>query len=237
MLDVLMISHNRLEYLKKAVQGVVAQDYPLALTIWDNNSNDDVKEYLASLDKSIKIVYNGTNDSLASITSKIFSESNAEFVGKVDSDTIVPPNWASRLIDAHTKYDFGFIGGFHFRPEDLCEIEPNIEDFNGIKLWRKHHIGGCSFIIRRKHFKPYQGNGIMGLSEYQAEMGLVNGYLWNPVLWVEHMEDGRSPHCIKTQEYQDYKLLTRGLTIEQYTHGIPNKNYLLENAKEKNHEH
>lgn len=236
MLDILMISHNRLEYLKKALEGVFNQTYKdWKLTIWDNDSDEEAKTWLESrkFDNRVSVIYSHVNESLACVTSKVFLQSEAEFVGKVDADTIVPPEWAERLIRAHRKHPFGFLGGFHFRREDLVGLTPNVEVFHGVCVWRKHHIGGCSYIIRREIFEGYEGEGVMGLSEYQEEIekkGLINGYLWEPILWVEHMEDGRSPHCIKTDEYQQYKLKTRGLTIEQYTQGIPNPNYLHENT-------
>ena len=208
-IDVLMIKYKRPEYLAKAIAGIEAQTVPVNLILWDNEEK---------------------NESLADITSRVFLNSKADFVGKVDSDTIVPPDWAERLLDAHSKHHFGFIGGFHFRPEDLEGLKPNIEDFNGVKIWRKHHIGGCAFIIRREDFKGYTGKGVMGLSEYQAEMGFPNGYLWDPILYVEHMEDLRSKHVITNDEYRKYKLKTRGITLEQYQSSFWNESYMKENT-------
>ncbi|MEK9208164.1 MAG: glycosyltransferase family 2 protein [Patescibacteria group bacterium] len=227
-LEILMITHNRLEYLKKALPSVLAQDYKdWTLGIWDNNSDNEIVEWLKTIKHPKVVVYfHPTNESLARVTSEVFQRCSAEFVGKVDADMIIPPDWASRLIAKHKEGHFGFIGGFHFMPEDLEGLEPIIE--NGI--WRKHHIGG-NFIIRRADFKGYKGDGVMGLSEYQAEMGLPNGYLWNPILWTDHMEDFRSKNCIRSDEYNQRKLATRGITLEQYQDSIINHNYMKENTK------
>lgn len=70
----------------------------------------------------------------------------------------------------------------------------------------------------------------MGLSEYQAEMGLINGYLWDPILWVDHMEDARSEHYINNEEYNNYKIKTRGISLAQYQGSIANEAYLKENT-------
>ena len=228
-----MISHNRLEYLKKAVAGVLNQTYKdFRLLIWDNQSDTEVSEWLQTLDDPrIGIHFNKTNDSLASVTSTVFLRSDSEFVAKIDSDTLVPPEWAERLVKAHQDYHFGFIGGFHFRPEDLEKINPNIEKFNNTSIWQKHHIGGCAFMIRREDFKGYDGAGLMGLSEYQAEMGFPNGYLWDPILYVDHMEDARSEHYISTEEYAQYKLKTRGVGLARYQAGIVHEGYMKENTK------
>ena len=231
-LNILMITHDRLEYLKKAVEGVQRQTFnDWKLIIWDNASGPKTRKWLSGLrDERITVYFNPTNDSLASVTTSIFVASRTQFVGKVDPDTIVPPDWAERLIHAHELHHFGFIGGFHFRPEDLNDISPNIENYNGVRIWRKHHIGGCAFIIRRKDFKGYAGIGVMGLSEYQERMGFVNGYLWDPILYVDHMEDARSEHYISNDEYRKYKMKTRGLTLERYQSSIINHSYMKENT-------
>lgn len=231
-LEVLMITHNRLEYLEKALPSVLNQNHKVKLTIWDNASDQRTRDYLKRLSGDVKVIFSNKNHSLATVTNQVFlNQFTSELIGKVDPDTIVPPDWSERLIDAHSKHHFGFIGGFHFRPEDLNGLEPIIEDYNGVKVWRKHHIGGCSFVIRREDFKGYKGFGVMGLSEYQAEMGFVNGYLWDPIMYVDHMEDPRSEHFISNYEYNQYKLKTRGIDIDTYSRGIINPNYMRENTK------
>ena len=226
-LDLLMITHNRLEYLKKALPNVLNQTHKsINLVIWDNDSREDTKEWLKK--QNVKVFFNWDNESLASVTSRVFKKSSSEFVGKVDSDMILTPDWAERLIKKHQEFHYGFLGGLHFMPEDLDGIGPIVK--NGV--WEKKHIGG-QFIIRREDFKGYDGDGVMGLSEYQEALGLSNGYLFDPVLWVEHMEDKRSKHYIGNSEYNDYKLKTRGISLEKYQTGIVNRNYLNENTSQK----
>lgn len=232
MIELLMVTHNRLEYLKKALPSVMSQTQKdIRLNIWDNASGPETVDWLKQIrNRRVRIHFHDSNVSLAHATTKAFLEFDTEFVGKVDPDTVVPRMWAQRLIEAHEAYHFGFIGGFHFLPEDLNNIRPNIETFGGIKVWRKHHIGGCAYIIRRADFKGYDGAGVMGLSEYQAEMGFVNGYIWDPPIWVDHMEDARSKHYINTKEYNDYKVKTRGCSLERYQMGIINPSYMRENT-------
>lgn len=227
MIDILMITHNRLDYLKKALPSVLAQDYPeWHLVIWDNASESETIDYLNTIRQpNVEIILGNKNESLAKVTSEVFMNSKAEFVGKVDSDMIIPPDWASKLIAKHKEGRYGFLGGFHFKPEDLNGLKPIITD----GVWVKHHIGG-QFVIRREDFKGYKGEGVMGLSEYQAEMGLPNGYLWNPIMYVDHMEDARSEHYINTEEYNDYKLKTRGISLGRYQGSITNPAYLKENT-------
>lgn len=223
MIDILMITHNRLEYLKKALPSVLGQGN---LIIWDNGSDDETVEWLRK--QKLYVYFNDDNINLAEATSYVFSNSKAEFVGKVDSDMIIPPDWAKRLIAKHKEAHYGFLGGFHFNPLDLEYIKPLAPIIkNGV--WEKHHIGG-QFVIRREDFKGYKGKGVMGLTEYQEEMGLINGYLWDPIMWVDHFEDARSPNHIGNEEYNQYKLKTRGISLAEYQGSIANQTYLKENT-------
>ena len=222
-LDILLITNNRLEYLKKSLPTILSQTADFRLIIWDNASDKETVEYLKRFQDKALILFSKYNESLADVTSKVFLISQAEFVGKVDPDILFPPNWAERILQIHSKAHLGFVGGIHFYPEDYSDVKPIISD----GVWKKHHIGG-NFIIRRKDFKGYAGDKVMGLSEYQAEMGLPNGYIMD--LWIEHMEDERSKHYINTKEYQDYKKNCRGVSLDVYQTGIANKEYLHENS-------
>lgn len=222
MIDLLYITYNRLEYLQKSLPSVLKQK-DINLIIWDNGSDKKTKDWLKK--QNLNVYFNWDNQSLAEVTSRVFKKCEHEFIGKVDSDMILPPDWSERLLKKHKEKHYGFLGGFHLLPEDLEGIKPNIE--NGV--WIKKHIGG-QFIMRREDFKGYEGQGVMGLSEYQENLGLPNGYLWDPILWVQHMEDARSPHYIDNSEYEDYKLKTRGMSLKLYQTGVANENYLNENT-------
>ena len=104
----------------------------IRLIIWDNASDPAIADWLYRTQKGIEIIFSPRNHSLAYVTSEVFLKSDSEFVGKVDPDMIISSDWAERLITKHQEDHFGFIGGFHFRPEDLNGIEPIIEK----GIWR-----------------------------------------------------------------------------------------------------
>ena len=246
--EIIMVVRDRLEYTKKAIEALAKQTYPFRLTIWDNASKENTKEYLRELwaDSSFgrkieDIIFSDENKPLSEITNTLFLRSGADLVGKVDNDVIVPPDWLERCVKAHEAYeDFEFIGGFHFLPEDIANLKPKIDTFNGIDIWRKGHIGGCSFVIKRKDFLdigliPTSDKILMGLSEYQHifhKHGKVNGYLWPPI-WVDHFEDARSPNHIDNEEYNAYKKACRSMTVAQYAevHRKNSEKYLNNNLE------
>lgn len=166
-------------------------------------------------DFKLTIFENKDKESLADITSRVFLASDAELVGKIDDDMLCPPELIERLVEAHNAHHFGYIGGFHFRDEEMAGVQPKITEYNGIKIWERPHIGG-NFLIRRSDFNGYEGQGLMGLSEYQwkfKEKGLVNGYIY-PFIFTDHMQDGRSKHCVR--EYPN----KFGMGTDDYTNAF-----------------
>lgn len=224
-----MICWDRLKYTQKAIESVLKQTFKdFTLTIVDNGSKDGTVEYLKSLkDPRIDLIFNEENEGLSVATNQALSNKNAEFVGRVDNDIVFPEEWLERCVKAHESYDnFGFIGGMHFFPYHLMDIKPRITEYNGIQIWEKPYIGGCSFIIRRKDLEKFGpiGSGeqyfskVMGLTEYQQEFykaGKVNGYLY-PFIWVDHMEHPNSTHCEKSLEYDNYSIRVRNVGHQDY---------------------
>lgn len=245
--EIIMITHNRLEYTKKALAALQKQTYPFKLTIWDNASDDETVKFLRSLsfgvsEKDFKVVFSDKNLGLSEVTNKLFSESREDLVGKVDNDVIVPPDWLERCVKAHEAYEnFGFVGGFHFFPEDIENLKPHIDTYNGFDIWLKGHIGGCSFVIKRKDFVEIglietSDQILMGLSGYQhifEKKGKINGYLWNPPIWVDHFEDARSQNHIDNDEYNSYKKNCRRMTVAEYSerHRKNSEKYLNNNLE------
>lgn len=241
MIQLCMVTWDRLNYTKKAIESVLNQDEEnFKLTIVDNGSKDGTVEYLKTLeDPRIDLVLWERNKGLSTATHHVFKDSEEDYLGRVDNDTILPPDWLRRCIEAHEGFDnFGFIGGFHFQKEDMKDIEPRIEIFDGIGAWRKPHIGGCSFLIKNEDYKKFGkigGEGVMGLTDYQhkfTDAGKVNAYLY-PFIWVDHQEDRRSPNNDRSQEYENYSVRCRNMDSMDYTIQFRRdaESYLNENTK------
>lgn len=94
-------------------------------------------------------------------------------------------------------------------------------------------------MIKRKDFReigliPTSDQLLMGLSEYQhifEKHGKINGYLWNPPIWVDHFEDARSKNHIDNGEYNAYKKNCRRMTVAEYSdrHRKNSEKYLNNN--------
>lgn len=102
-----MITHNRLNMLKKAVNALLPtlKDINYELIIWDNNSDEDTKNYLKGLpkDNRIKIVLHESNIG-TNAKGRALELATGEFLIGVDDDVIeFPANWISEMITAYKR--------------------------------------------------------------------------------------------------------------------------------------
>ena len=171
-------------------------------------------------------------------TKDFWKESNAELVGKIDNDILVPKNWVEKLIDAHLKIpQLGVCGYCHFREEDYNKVtvSQKVEDINGVFIRRQPWIGG-NYLLKRdttiqndyyqQSWKFLKKRRFHGFTKYQktlSDKGLIHGYLCdkkkNLFSW-EHIDDPRN---------KDYRLdpiysnrLTNENIIEWYKQDAKN---------------
>lgn len=101
MIPVLMITYNRLEYTKKALEALFNCKGARPFVI-DNGSTDGTQEWLASqpnlrLDNSL-VMYN-SNVGIAGAMNLFLRKTKYDFfVCKIDNDTIVPWNFIGRML-------------------------------------------------------------------------------------------------------------------------------------------
>ena len=101
---IIYITYNRLYYTKKTLLPLLnSSKNKFKLYIVDNGSNDGTTKFLNQLEHPNieQIIYNNKNLGLVKPTKKFWDETDAELVGKIDNDILVPPNWIENLVDAH----------------------------------------------------------------------------------------------------------------------------------------
>jgi hypothetical protein len=233
----LMITYNRLEYTRLALDAVLQLDYPkLEIVVWDNGSTDATPEFLKERLRgapNVRLELSPTNLGVVNPMNAVwFGKHDAELLAKVDNDTLIPPDLIRRLADCHVRSNhFGALSGFHFRKEGEAIADPkNIVTVNGAKVFRQRFVGGCAIMARRdvlerigpilsrraEEDRPFMDGGWTSYQQRLDELGYINGYPW-PFVHVDHMEDTRSPHCIRTDEHQQYKQALRGMSLEEFT--------------------
>jgi GT2 family glycosyltransferase len=104
---VLMITYNRLEYTKLALESLF-NSKGVDIYIIDNGSTDGTQDWLYSQPWGVawNITFNKSNLGIAGAMNQFMAlTQGAEFVGKVDNDTIVPQDWCTKLLAHMNKVD------------------------------------------------------------------------------------------------------------------------------------
>lgn len=99
MTPVLMITYNRLEYTKKAVESILNVRGVIPY-IFDNNSTDGTKGWLKSINSyKLKLYFSNKNAGISGAMN-YFLDQTKDFnvCGKIDSDTIVTPDWCEKML-------------------------------------------------------------------------------------------------------------------------------------------
>jgi len=233
---ILYLTFNRFYYTKKTLPALLesSDSDSYQIRIVDNGSTDGTVEYLLKLKhpRIEKVIYNNKNQGLVKTTKKFWKESNAEFIGKIDNDILVPPGWIAKLVEAHQKIpELGVAGLCHFHEKDFNKnvVKQKIENINGIYIRRQPWIGG-NYIMKRNTVlqhrgykqsrKIFQKRILYGFNKFQEKLsqkGYIHGYITNTqkelLLW-EHLDDPRHNYFLKDPKYLKE---TRNISINSFT--------------------
>ena len=117
--SVLIPTHNRLNLLSMAIETVCRQDYPLwEIVVSDNNSTEDVKGYVDSLnDKRIKYIRTTEFLPVTDNWNLALANSTGDYVIMLGDDDGLMPGYFSGLNEYITKFeapDFIYTGAYLF---------------------------------------------------------------------------------------------------------------------------
>lgn len=227
MIDIVYFTFNRLTYTKKTLPALIKNaGADFSLTIIDNGSTDGTVEYLRQMREEhagviSKILFNSSNHGLAVPTNVFWRTSKAEFLGKVDNDTLVPKGWLARLLEAQLASDkLGIVGGFHFNMGyvDRDALEKRVISIDNVKMIPDAFIGGCCYLFRKSlqerfgYLEVTPERKTVGWTEYQSAIccnGYYNGYLY-PLLHVDHFDDPLSKQNLAFTKHRETSQISMG---------------------------
>jgi hypothetical protein len=180
-IDIVMLSHNRLEFLEATVDALYERTpEPFRLTIVDNASGSDVRTWLAANRARFeRVIPLARNEHVAAFQHGIDATTSDPFI-VTDPDLIVPalePSWLARLRDLLDRHpDVGLLGAsfdHHVPPGGDRDVD--IVDAN---------VGTWFQLIRRDALRePY----VKDSSVCNAVRGAGYRAGWTPRLVVEHL--------------------------------------------------
>lgn len=233
-----MITYNRPEYADQSLSRLCETAPPnMRLTIWDNDSDAATKKMVNKFRNHWcveRVIFNDRNDKLRRPTTWFWeNNSDADLLGKVDDDCLVPENWLSVLEEAHRDIpQAGILGCWHFLPEDFKPqlAEKKIQTIGRHQLMRNCWIGGSGYLMKREVINKI---GLLRpketFSDYcirASSKGFINGWYY-PFLYQEHMDDPRVPHTgIRSEE--DFQRL---IPLSARTFGINTREQWIQRLK------
>lgn len=169
---ILMITHNRLEYTKKALASLLQADN-VQVHIFDNASTDGTQKYLQSLPDKITMWFSTENHGIATAMNVFLKETKGvPVVGKVDNDTIIPKDFIEKMYPSLTFTDI--VQAKHHiipatNPKGWAGFTENMKKKHG--LYFHHYVGGSGVLFRRDlvNLIPVTENKIMGWREFQKQ--------------------------------------------------------------------
>ena len=172
---VIFLTYNRLEYTKKALEALLKTVYPIRIFIWDNASTDGTQEWLRSMEKkhsNISVMFSSLNQGLNKPINVFLRENkSAEFIAKVDNDTIVEPYWLCHLMTVMLeKPEMDAVGAYMQRPPGSAgsfqqwvdsDFMRKVDFYSKINPIGSYHTtlaycaycGGTGVLIRMRMFK------------------------------------------------------------------------------------
>ena len=158
---ILVLTHNRVELLRKCVEDVLARTSGATteIVIWNNGSTDGTREYLDSLaDPRIRAVHSERNVGFNGYA-RAAALTTAPFLVELDDDVVsAPEHWDAMLRDAYVRLpDVGFLAAdleddpndeasrvrHHGRPHEYRPVEEN-----GVRLLTGPAGSGCAMTSR-----------------------------------------------------------------------------------------
>lgn len=106
MISIVVLTHNRLDLLRKCVENVLARTSEVTreIVIWNNGSTDGTADYLARLDDPRIQVVNHSRNIGQNAYAEAFALTAQPYMIELDDDVIdAPADWDASLLDAFRR--------------------------------------------------------------------------------------------------------------------------------------
>ncbi len=153
-IPVLFTTYNRLDYTKQTLE-VLRKSKNVKVYVVDNGSTDGTRKFLRET-KNLYIALLPKNTGVAGAMNHFLSVTREyAFVGKVDNDTIVPDDWALKLLEKLITRRIDIIQAKHpilkaTHPQGfdawMKTMQPDEQDPS---IHYNHFVGGSGIIFRR----------------------------------------------------------------------------------------
>jgi GT2 family glycosyltransferase len=200
MISIVVVTHNRLELLRRCVENVLGTTSAQTrqIIIWDNASSDGTREYLDQLDDPrIEVVYHHENIAM-NARARALALAKHDYLIEMDDDIVdAPQDWDETLLNAYVHLGFARLAPFleydpadtasrflKYMREELGALP--LEEVKGVRIIEANPGGGCTMISRelydrlggyREHPRYPYWRPELPLGRKIRKLGLQSGFL------------------------------------------------------------
>jgi glycosyltransferase involved in cell wall biosynthesis len=144
-LSIVICTHNRVDFLRGAIQSILEQDYPVKdyeLIVVDNNSSDSTRtvvEEFTSQHAHVRYILE-TNIGLSNARNRGWQEARGEYVGYVDDDCKAPPEWLVVARDVINQIAPAAFGGPYFAFYNTLKPRWYRDEYGAMDLGAQAHV-------------------------------------------------------------------------------------------------
>lgn len=174
---------NRAEFTRMVLEGLLEntpREHIAELLIIDAQSEDGTADYLKDMvcklaDLNARFIENPERQVVSSMVMAAHL-ATSDWIAKIDSDTIVPPQWLETCIDLVTRYPELWALGIE-PSTDFGPVPPN-----GYRYARTRYVGGIG-LFRKSAWDGLKPGSHMfsGWPEHQTSMSWVKGWIHPPI--------------------------------------------------------
>jgi GT2 family glycosyltransferase len=230
-ISIVVVTHNRLELLRRCVENVLHATSPLTrqIIIWDNASLDGTHEYLEQLDDPrMETVHHHENIAM-NARRRALALATQDYLIEMDDDIVdAPSNWDEVLLKAYVDLEkFGRLApSLQYDPTDTASryLKYLREELgglplrvvNGIRILEGNPGGGCTMISRqlynrvggyREHRRYPYWRPEIPFERKLRKLGFRSGFLAD--LEVRHAGGHSEPPMPKSRYYHYERKLRR----------------------------
>lgn len=146
--DILIVTHNQLDYLKQCVESVRLHTQDYQLYVWDNASDRETQDWLGE-QSDIIVTRSETNEGFIIPNNRLVKQGHNPYIILLNNDTVVLPDWDKAMIafiQQTGAAQVGYVGGWI-----------NEEGKGALFGWGSgvHYIPGWCFTIPRAVYDEY----------------------------------------------------------------------------------
>lgn len=178
--------YNVEKYIKRCLESIVKQDYGSFEIICVDDCGQDksmeiVTEFQKKYPDKLVIVHNPVNKGLGAARDAGMKAASGEYIGFIDSDDYIKPDFISRYIEAFRSSLSDVVAGGYIRDENgkYTELPSDVEDAEAIWV----NVSACLKMYRRSFLEKHHLN-FNGVRRYEDEGFMYRILMKNPKVKV-----------------------------------------------------